>query len=272
LDIDANNIGYLSKATKSVTHKLPDRKEKEKLKEKKNEMEKEIVEEKQNQADSLYSYDASKVNSFSNKIAKSINYLELVAKMLPNFRYILTGEEKAIITQILYTYPNKLLYFMLKDIDANYDRIISDILKKKPKTRKGILITEDMLGQELQNQSMAYILSIYDFISMTASTSKTIGDLEKFDYSQNTNYKIQNLMMQENIANFKVFADRAENIFDDADLEIVKQMVTLIVRKYFIYHDVEMHGDAIRLVDKFFGQEQRKNFQIMQAKNKIIKK
>ena len=79
-------------------------------------------------------------------------------------------------------------------------------------------------------------------------------------------------MMQENIANFKIFADRAEKIFDNADLEIVKQMITLIVRKYFIYHDVEMHGDAISLVDKFFGKEQRKNFQIMLAKNKIIKK
>ena len=49
-------------------------------------------------------------------------------------------------------------------------------------------------------------------------------------------------------------------------------MITLIVRKYFIYHDVEMHGDAIRLIDKFFGKEERKEFQILQAKNQIIKK
>lgn len=68
---------------------------------------------------------------------------------------------------------------MLKDIDANCSKIIEDILKNKPKTRKGILITEDMITRELQNQSMAYILSIYDFVSMTAATSKTIGDLEK---------------------------------------------------------------------------------------------
>ena len=235
-------------------------------------MEKEIIEEKESQADSLYSYDASKVNSFSNKIAKSINYLELVAKILPNFRFMLEGDEKKVITNILYTYPNKLLYFMLKDIDANCSKIIEDILKKKPKTRKGILITEDMITRELQNQSMAYILSIYDFVSMTAATPKTIGDLEKFDYSQNTNYKIQNLMMQENIANFKTFAIRAEEIFDASDLPLIKQMVTLIVRKYFIYHDVEMHGNSIHLIDKFFGKDQRKNFQILQAKNQIIKK
>lgn len=272
LDLDKNNVAYLSRVAKTTTPKFPDQKEKEKNKEDKNKMEKEIIAEKENQADSLYSYDASKVNSFSNKIAKSINYLELVAKILPNFRFMLQKDEKKLITTILYTYPNKLLYFMLKDIDENWCRIIDDVLKMKPKTRKGILITEDMFTRELQNQSMAYILSIYDFVSTTASTSKTIGDLEKFNFVQNTNYRIQNLFMQENIANFKIFALRAEEIYDNAELTITKQMVALIVRKYFISHDVEMHGDAIRLIDKFFGKNQRKNFQILQAKNQIIKK
>ena len=272
LDLDANNVEYLSKVNIQSNPKFPDRKEKEKIKEEKNEMEKEIISEKQSQADSLYSYDQSKVNSFSNRIAKSLNYLDLVAKILPNFRYILTGDEKKVITEILYTYPNKLLYFMLKDIDENYDKIIGDVLKSEPKTRKGILITKDMLDRELQNQSIAYILSIYDFISMTASNTKTISDLEKFDFRKNTNYKIQNLLMQENIANFKIFANRAEDIYDSADLNIIKQMICLIVRKYFIYHDVEMHGDSIRIIDKFFGEQQRKDFQIMQAKNQILKK
>lgn len=272
LDFDKNNIQYLSKASTTAMPKLPSNKDKEKLKEEKNRIEKEFIKEKEQQADSLYSYDASKVNSFSNKIAKSINYLDLVAKILPNFRFMLQGEEKRIITNILYKYPNKLLYFMLKDIDENSNKIINDILKSKPKTRKGILITEDMITRELQNQSIAYILSIYDFVSMTASTSKTIGDLEKFDYNCNTNYKIQNLMMQENIANFNVFASRAEQLYDNAKLPLIKQIITLIVRKYFIYHDVEMHGDAIHLIDKIFGEEQRQHFQILQAKNQIIKK
>ena len=155
LDIDKNNIEYLSKVSTATTPKLPKQKDKEKMKEEKNKMEKEIIKEREDQADSLYSYDKSKVNSFSNKIAKSINYLDLVAKILPNFRFMLEGDEKKRITTILYTYPNKLLYFMLKDIDANCSKIIEDILKNKPKTRKGILITEDMITRELQNQSMA---------------------------------------------------------------------------------------------------------------------
>lgn len=272
LDIDSGNVSYLSKVIAQAPPKLPDSKDKDKVKEKKDQMEKEIVAEKKNDADSLYSYDESKVNSFSNKIAKSINYLDLVAKILPNFRHILTGEEKQTITQILYTFPNKLLYFMLKDINENYDKIIADILKMNPKTRKGLIITEEMIGRELQNQSMAYILSIYDFISMSATNRKTISDLEKFDFEQNTNYRIQNLMMQENIGSTKTFFTRAEKIYDSTDLNITKQMVRLIIRKYFLYHDVEMHGDFVRIIDKFFGQSERKNVQIMQAKNKIIKK
>ncbi len=272
MDFDKKNIDYLSKTTKPITVKMPDKKDKEQFKRQKNEVEKEIVTENNNQSDSLYSYDATKVNSFSNKIAKSINYLQLIAKILPNFRHILTGEEKALITNTLYSYPNKLLYFMLKDVDENFSKIIEEILKKEPRTRKGLLITEDMISKELQDLSMAYILSIYDMISMTSATQKTINDLEKFDYMRNTNYRIQNLMMQENVANFRTFAKRAEDIFDSTDQNIIKQMVTLIVRKYFIYHNVELHGEAIHIVDKFFGSGQRKNLQIQQARNLIIKK
>lgn len=272
LDLDSNNISYLKDIKTQTRTKIPDHKEKAELKEKKNEHEREIVEKKQNQSDSLYSYDASKVNSFSNKIVKSINYLDLVSKILPNFRYILTGDEKKKIVEVLYAYPNKLLYFMLKDIDANHDKIIKDILKNEPKTGTGILITEDMISRELQFQSIAYILSIYDFISTAAANEKTINDFEKYDYTQNTNYRIQNLLMNENVANFNAFASRAKNIYDNADLNITKQMVKLVVRKYFLYHDVDMHGEAISLIDKIFGKEQRKKMELIQAKNRIVKK
>ena len=272
LDLDNENIEYLSKITTQVPDKIPDNKDKEKNKQNKELMERKLVEEKKVNSESLYSYDEKKINSFGNKISKSINYLELVAKILPNFRHILEREQKQAIVNTLYTYPNKLLYFMLKDIDKNYDDIICDILKSKPKTRKGLLITKDMLDRELQNQSIAYILSIYDFIATTATTIKTISDLEKFDYKKNTNYRLQNLMMKENIDETKSFFEGAEQIFNDSKLNITKQMTKLIVRKYFMNHEVEMHGDAVRVIDKFFGDSERKNIQIVQVKNKIIKK
>jgi hypothetical protein len=174
LNFDIDNIGFISKASINISTSIPDDKDKQKISEKKNQMEEEIIQQQKNDADSLYSYDETKINTFSNKISKSINYLDLVAKILPNFRHILTKDEKDNIIKILYTYPNKLLYFMLKDIDENYKKIIDEFLKNEPRTKKGLLITEDMVSKELQNQSMVYILSVYDFISTTASNRKTI--------------------------------------------------------------------------------------------------
>lgn len=274
LSLDTDNVGYLSKISLPKKQQLPDSKAKKQMKEDKAKIEKEIVEKQQQDSESLYSYDESKVNSFGNKISKSISYLELVAKILPSFRHILKGEQKQAIVEILYKYPNKLLYFMLKDIDANYDKIINDILDLAPKTKKGKLITKDMITKELQNQSIAYILSIYDFIASTSVNGKTMDDLNKFDYSQNTNYILQNILMEENAGNFHEMAQKAEELNKTAKLGITKQMAMLIVRKYFLCHDIPLVGEAQHVIDVFFGQNevQKKAIRMAHAKNKIVKK
>lgn len=274
LSIDSDNIGYLSKISTDIKPQLPDSKEKKQIKEEKSTIEKEFVENHRQNPESLYSYDESKVNSFGNKISKSISYLELVAKILPSFRHILKGDQKQGVVDILYRYPNKLLYFMLKDIDENYDRIINDILDRAPKTRKGKLITRDMITKELQNQSIAYILSIYDFVASTSVNGKTIDDLNKFDYYNNTNYRIQNIMMEENAGNFHEMAVKAETLNKNAPLGITKQMVMLVVRKYFLYHDLPLVGEAQHVIDVFFGENeaQKKVIRMAHARNKIVKK
>ena len=191
---------------------------------------------------------------------------------------MLTGEQKKAIVQILYTYPNKLLHFMLKDIDVNYDKIIKDILASEPKTKKGLLITEGMLCKELQNQSVAYIMSIYDFIASTAtSNTKTLSDLNRkdyFDFEANTNYQIQNIMMEENVGNFHNMATKAETLYKNVKLDISKQMIALVVRKYFLTHDITMIGEAQHIIDVFFGkdEEQKRTIRMIQAKNKVVKK
>ena len=275
LNSDNKNIEYLTRPMKPMKTQIPDEKEKKIHEEDKTEMEKEIVEKKQqeNDIESLYSYDEKKVNSFGNKISKSIIYLELVAKILPNFRHILNGEQKKAITTILYTYPNKLLYFMLKDIDINCEKIMDEIVHQHPKTKRGLLITKDMLMKSLQNQSIAYILGIYDFIACTAASGKAMKELnEKFDYNQNTNYKIQNIMMEENVGNFVALSEKAEKLYNKTELGVVKQMLNAIMRKYFLTHDVALMGNVQHVVSIFFKESEQKELQMIQAKNRFTKK
>lgn len=273
LDFDLKNINYLSKPMKPFKQKLPSSKERKQLVEEKTKMEEEFIEERQEGIESLYSYDESKINSFENKISKAINYLELVSKILPNFRHMLSGDEKKAIVTILYVYPNKLLYFMFKDIDKNYERIINDALSKHPTTKRGQLITKDMLDKSLQNQSIAFVLAIYDFIASASATGKAILELNsKFDFTQNTNYKIQNIMMEENNGNFNSMADKAEKLFKKTDLEMVKQMLRLIVRKHFLTNNIALYGNAQHIASIFFEEEEQRNLQITEAKNRFIKK
>lgn len=273
-NFDDKEIKFLTVQTMPyVKPKLPDKEEKVKEVQKKTEAEKTLVEEKQPDAESLYSYDESKVNSFGNKISKALTYLDLVAKILPNFRHILDGNDKREVVSKLYTYPNKLLYFMLKDIDDNIDRIIDDILAANPKTKKGMLITKDMLTKSVQAQAMAYILTIYDFVACTATAGKGMEELNRlFSYEDNTNYILQNIMMEENYGNFQAFSKKAEKLYDKTGKEMIKQMVSMVGRKYFLNHEVALTGNAQKLADKFFGKDVRKDLQITQAKNRLVKK
>lgn len=274
LSIDTNNVSYLSKVKVTTKSQLPSAEDKKEFKEQKSNIEKQIIEQNIHDSESLYSYDETKVNSFGNKLTKGISYLELIAKILPNFRHILKGEQKQTVINLLYQYPNRLLYFMLKDIDTNHERIISLILENEPRTKKGSLITKDMIIRELQNQSIAYILSLYDFIASTSVNGKTIYDLNKFNYKDNTTYLIQNIMMEESANNFKRMVSKAEELFKVTNSDMVKQMLILIVRKYFLYHDIPLIGEAQHVVDVFFGQdnEMKKAIKMARLKNKIIKK
>ena len=134
------------------------------------------------------------------------------------------------------------------------------------------MITEDIVCKALQNQSIGYILSIYDFIMSTAVTNKTIGDFKKFEYEKKITYQIQYLLALENIADFNRFYEHLTTFYKDDLMMVIKQMIQLIVRKYFICHDIKMQGKARSCADKFFGEESRKQLQLIKSKNKIIKK
>lgn len=162
---------------------------------------------------------------------------------------------------------------MLKDIDKNYSEIVEDIMKNNPRTKRGLLITKDMFIKCLRNQSIAYILSIYDFIASSAVSSKSIKDLnEKFDYTQNTNYMIQNVMMEENGTNFSRLAEKAEKIYNKTNLEMVRFMLKAIMRKHFLTHDFDFSPEVQHTISVFFTTEQQAELRKIQIKNHFTKK
>ena len=97
-------------------------------------------------------------------------------------------------------------------------------------------------------------------------------ELNKFSYDDNLNYILQNIMMEENNGNFYNFSTKAENLYDSVDSDMLKNMVAMVVRKYFLNHEIVLNGKAQHVADKFFGQDDMQKLQILQAKNRIVKK
>ena len=272
-DIDKNNISFLNKTSINVKKTLlPDETDRREHLDKKTQIEKDIIENEKNDNRELYSYDESKSDSFSNKLFKALKYLELASKILPSFRHILGREEKSELISILYTHPNKLIYFALNYMDKNFESIVNDILIRYPTTKQGLIITSSMVEKSLQNQAIIFIFCIYDFIAYTASTNKGLNELNKFNFNQKENYMLQNLMMEENNGSINNFMMKLNRLFDSTDKNAIKQMILFTVRKFFLNHDVEIKGEIQRVVDKFFDSNQKKTLKLIQAKNRSIKR
>lgn len=272
-DVEKDNIPFLNKLPFTVQKSpLPDSDIKQKHMSEKTRIEKDIVENEQHHDKSLYSYDESKSNSFSNKIFKALKYLELAAKILPNFRHILGKGEKNSLISILYTHPNKLIYFALQYLDKNFENIVDDIMAKHPITKQGVLITSDMVGKSLQTQAIIFIFCVYDFVAYTASSGKGLSELNKFSFESSENYMLQNLMMEENNGHISNFILKLNKLFDKTDRTAIKQIIMFVVRKFFLNHEVEIKGDIQSVVDKFFDGEDKRNLTLIQAKNRSLKK
>ena len=271
-DIDKNNVEYITEIKCSGMLSLPTKKEKKEHVDNKDKIERELHETKETPSSELYSKTAENEDELIVKISKALAYLDIIAKILPSFRHILNGDLKNKIVEILYSYPNKLLYAMLKDIDENHKEIVDEILKQKIKTKQGDLVSQQMIEKALVNQSIGFILSIYDLISSAAVTSRTLQDFNRQDFKKNTNYELQNLLMEEAAVEFDNFLKKANDIFDNSEVEVVKRMVALIVRKYYLCHDnIPTIGESQKVLDKMFDTKTQKQFLLENTRKKSKK-
>lgn len=235
--------------------KLPTSKDKEKLKEKKSETEQSIIEEKKFASSDIFNFDISKNDTSENKILKSLYYLDIVAKMLPSFRTILSAEDKNDLIEFLYKSPNKILEFMFSDLSENYDDYLNEILDMYHKTKQEKEITKVIIDEAFQKQFVICICSIYSIVSVAASSGKGIKELNKFNYNLLLNYKLLNLMMEAQSGNHNSFISKAIKIYKDVEGTVYYDVVALTIIRYLYENDINLVGNAQKLVDLYFGDK-----------------
>lgn len=83
-----------------------------------------------------YDYDEKDVETFGNRIYKSIKYLEIVSNILPTFCNDIVAKQQDEIVKAIYSYPNKLIYEWLKDTNDDFDNVAKELYEKINEMRR----------------------------------------------------------------------------------------------------------------------------------------
>ncbi|MFW6047359.1 MAG: hypothetical protein ACOCP4_06215, partial [Candidatus Woesearchaeota archaeon] len=119
----------------------------------------------------------------------------------------------------------------------------------------------------LEDYTTATILSIYDYIGNLATNPVTIMYLEGFNYKDNINYEIQNLIMHEVMNDIENLISKFNSIYDNTNRRIVKIMAKKIVRKHLLTHEEISHSNKDKLIGEHFSEKEKNHMLLKRAKN-----
>ena len=257
LDLDNNKISFLSNRN-SVDEKIenPTKEDQDKNEEVLEKQERRIVKNLQVKTKSIYDdYDETKIGSKQYIMSQALRYLELVSKILPNFNHDLKRDEKLSLVKSLYSFPNKISYEILSNVDKNLKETIEDLMEYCK--IKNLKLTREEIISELEKSSKYFMLNLFDMVARLSVNEKTMPVLDSQELST-INYKLLNVMMHENLGKFKNFATKADALYDSIKNPMVKSMIKIVFRKHFLCNkNLKQIGYVQSIADKYFGNNRK---------------
>lgn len=255
-DLDKKNIGFIFRAECPRIDKLPTAADRKKKDEREEKFEKKATQQDTIERLSLYDYNKTDVETEDYKIGQAIRFTNLICKMLPGFNHRLKKTEKETLAKDLFVLPNKIIFKELRWIDEDFDKIVAVLVDFYKSHNEEI--TEEKIKQAIINGAETYILNVYDICARMSVTDKTIDIMDLWD-TRNTNYRIQHIIMLENLGRFNAFTNESNKLYDETKLPFIKSMLTRIVYKHFLYNkQLKFTGRVESIAKKYFGESFKK--------------
>lgn len=276
LSFDKKNVEYILDTNLPIKDSMPDIDEQ---KQRENEIAKQ--EEKVKLIDLIelvneYDYTEEDLNKIENQVMISFKYLEILSKTLPAFCQNMKVEQQDRLVNLIYRCPNQFLFAILKDIGENFDDFINDLYEEIATLRKEKNIAEisiQSVKRVLEQISSVLVIALYQLVAVTCTNEQSILALNEFDFENNTNYALQNLMMVARTNDISSFSKRAKALDKQVGDRLSKSIVKFTVRDFFLRNNnIEMHGEAQSLMDHFFGNSTRKEIKLDMAKRRVADK
>lgn len=255
LDFETENISFINRTSVKIANNVPGEKEKTNRSLAVSKSEKKAIEEDTIQIRDDYDYTEEDALLFSNRMMTSLKLIDIFSKILPAFYDRLKVPVQDKVVELLYRCPNQLLYMSLKDIDDNYEQIVSDL--ENAATDRGL--DSSQVRKALDWISTILVIGTYGFVADRCSNQKTIGALNSFiERDSGITYRLQNLMMKTKPDNIDAFLNASIALDKESKSNIEKLIVRYCVREYLFNHRVRMIGNGEKLLSYFFGDRNKK--------------
>lgn len=222
-----------------------------------------------------YDYTEEDLDDFSNQTMISFKYLEILSKALPAFAANLNVNQQDKLVELLYRCPNQFLYALLQDIGDDFEESCNELYEEISALRREKDVADvniESVKRLVEQISGILITALYQLVAMSCVSEQSIIALDEFAYENNTNYKLQNLMMISRVGDLVAFSTKAKKLDKEAKSKLEKSMIKYTVREYFLRNKVKLYGEAQSLLDYFFPGELGQNIQNEIEKRRIPRK
>lgn len=276
LSFDKKNVEYILDTNLPIKDSLPDKDEK---KQRENELAKQ--EEKVKLTDLIelvneYDYTEADLEKFENKVIISFKYLEILSKTLPAFCQNMKANQQDRLVEIIYRCPNQFLFMIFKDIADNIDEFTNDLYSEISALRKEKNIAEISIQgvrKVLKQISSVIVIALYQFMASTCSNEQSIEALNAFGFTNNSNYKLQNLMMVARTNDVNTFSKKVKVLDKQLENNLSKSIIRFTVRDFFLRNsNIKLYGEAQSLMDQLFSNSAQQEIKMNMVKNKLIDK
>ena len=223
-----------------------------------------------------YDYTEADLEKFENKVIISFKYLEILSKTLPAFCQNMKANQQDRLVEIIYRCPNQFLFMIFKDIADNIDEFTNDLYSEISALRKEKNIAEISIQgvrKVLKQISSVIVIALYQFLASTCSNDQSIEALNAFDFTNNSNYKLQNLMMVARTNDVNAFSKKVKALDKQLENNLSKSIIRFTVRDFFLRNsNIKLYGEAQSLMDQLFSNSAQQEIKMNMVKNKLIDK
>ncbi|MBR6072123.1 MAG: hypothetical protein IKP77_04740 [Acholeplasmatales bacterium] len=243
------NVGYLHLKKTKLLLDVPNKKDKKNNLKRREQDEEKIVKKKKEMID--YNYEEKDFDNTFIKIRQSIKYIELLSRLLPDFMHLNPKTTKDIV-EGLYSYANKLIYYVLKPYEEFFEKdskILEELYNDGDIPEE--FRDENKFKQAIQQISHGFVLNVYNLVARLSSSKKTLYAFDNLCNKDLASNEILNLMVHENVEKLEDFASRILEIDSKYNDVLIENYLKQIIRHHCVKNSISYSGINQKVINKY---------------------